>query len=141
MACQPTIQIGLVLAVTLHTKSHLEAKIREPILLLDLAVALFTGEPFADMPLMVEKHMLGYIKDLTPGRRGLGIEIVVLFSNLRVIGDNILMAKETLFHRRQAGEGGAHHIRVAKTAVNGLDTRMQPVAERDRLFWTDLGRR
>jgi hypothetical protein len=90
------------------------------------------------MPLMVEKNMLRDIVNLDPGRGGFGIEIVVLFFDFGMIGDDVFVTVKAFFHRRDARKAGTAYIGVAEFALNCLDTGMHPVAEGYRLLRTDV---
>ena len=51
---------------------------------------------------MIEQDMLGHIVDFYPGGRGIGVEILVLLLNPGMFFDDIVMAVQALFHRRNA---------------------------------------
>ena len=53
---------------------------------------------------MVEQHVFRYVVYLDPGRGGLGVEIPVLLLDPGMFFDDIVMAVQTLFHRRNAGK-------------------------------------
>jgi hypothetical protein len=97
-------------------------------------MTLFTKDLLLDVPLVVEKDMLRQIIDLDPRCRGLAVEVAVLFLDLRVISNNVLVTVQALLHGRDPREGGAVHIGVAELALDLLHSRVNPVAERDRLF-------
>jgi len=58
----------------------------------------------------------------------------VLFFDLRVIGNNVLVTVKTFFNRRDSWEVGAADIGVTKFALDLLHACVNPVTERDRLF-------
>ena len=50
-----------------------------------------TGDLLADVPLVVEQHMLGNIKYFHPGR-GLALVVIgMLLADLGMIGDNVIV--------------------------------------------------
>ncbi len=55
-----------------------------------------------------------------------------------MFGNNVIVAIETFFHRRDPGMIGVAHVWMTELALNFLYTGMQPMAERDRLFRTDF---
>jgi hypothetical protein len=62
----------------------------------------------------------------------------VLLEDLGMFGNNVIVAIETFFHRRDPGMNGVTHVWMTELALNFLYTGMQPMAERDRLFRTDF---
>ena len=57
--------------------------------------------------------------------------------NLRMVGNDILMAVQTLLHRRNPGKGGTVHVGVTELALDLLHPVMDPMAEGDGLFRAD----
>jgi hypothetical protein len=115
-------------------KPHLEFRVLEPVHGLHLAVTLFAKDFLFDVSFVVEKDMLRQIVHFDPGGRCLGVEIMVLFLDLRVIGNDVLVAVKTFFHSRDPGKGGAAHIGMTELALDFLHSRVDPVAEGDRLL-------
>lgn len=68
----------------------------------------------------------------------MSIEVAVFNLDPRMFGNDVVMAVQTLCHRRQAREIGIGHIRMTVLALNLFDTTVYIVAERNRLFRTDL---
>jgi hypothetical protein len=134
VACEPAIQISLFLLVARDAEAHFELRILEAIHGLHLAVALFAKDLLLDVPFMVEKHVLRQIVHFDPGRGCLGIEIPVLLFDLRVIGDDVLVTVETFFYRGDSWKAGAVYIGMTEFTLNLLHTRVDPVAEGDRLL-------
>jgi len=97
-------------------------------------VALLAGNLAVDMTLMVEQHMFGHIIDFYPGGGGLVVEVPMFDFNPRVLFDNVVVAVQTLFHRRHPRVVGITHIGVTVLALYLFDTAVHIVAERDRLF-------
>ena len=97
---QPAINVGIFLLMTFHTHSHPPVLGRQPLKVLYQSVAFPAGDFFVDMTLVVEQDMFRYVVYLHPGGGGLGVEVFVLLLDLRVFFDNIIMAMQTLFHRR-----------------------------------------
>ena len=134
MARQPTIQIGLFSSMTLNAFPHAPVLIQQPLQVLDLAVAFPAGNLGVDMALMIEQHMLGYVIQLDPGGRGFRVEVIVLLLDLRVIFNDVIMAVQALFHRRDAREFGVGDVRVAELALDLFDADVHVMAEGNRLF-------
>ena len=86
------------------TNSHAPVLVRQSLNVLNLPVAFLAGDFPVDVPLMVEQDVLGHIVDFHPRGRGLGVEILMLLLDLRVFFNNIIVAVQTLFHRRNARE-------------------------------------
>ena len=97
----------------------------------------------ADVPLVVEQHMLGQKIGFDPGRRGLGVVIPVLFLDPPVVGNDIVVAVKTFFHRWQARVIRMANIGMTILALDRFVAGMQAMTERDGLFRPDhaLGRR
>ena len=58
--------------------------------------------------------------------------------DLRMIGNNVLVAVKTFFHSRDAREVGAVHIRMTEFTLDLLHSCVDPVAERDRLLRAEV---
>ena len=134
MARQPTAQIGVFPSMALDAFPHAPVLMRQPMQVLDLSVAFPTGNLGVDMALMVEQYMLGYIVHLDPGGGGLRVEVIVLLLDLGVFFNDVIMAVQTLFHRRDARESGIGDIGVAELALDLFDAAVHVMAEGDRLF-------
>ena len=67
-----------------------------------LSMAFPAGNFTVDMALMVEQNMLGYIVYFHPGGGSLGVEVFMLLLNPGMFFDDIIMAVQTFFHRRNA---------------------------------------
>ena len=95
--------------------------------------ATFTGESemvYEDQ----EQDMFGHIVDFYPGGRGIGVEILVLLLNPGMFFDDIVMAVQTLFHRRNARVIGIRNIGVTILALDLLDAAVHSMAEGNRLL-------
>ena len=134
MTRQPTIKICLFFLMTIDTECHLKIFPFKPVHCFYRTMALAAINLFFHMALMVKKYVFRDVVDFHPRRRGLCIEIFVLFLDLRVTSNNILMAVKTFFHRRYAREAGPVHIRVAEAALNLLYSGMHPMTERNGLL-------
>ena len=115
---------------------HVPYFVRQPVQVLNLTVALLAGYIFVNMPLMVEEDVLRQVVDLTPRGRGVGVEIFMFLLNPGMLFDDVVMAVQTQFHRRQSRKIGVGHVRVAILALNLFDTAVDVVAERYWLFWS-----
>ena len=102
MTRQPAIDIGILFIVTFQAHPHAPFFVRQSLNVLNLPVAFLAGDFPVDVPLMVEQDVLGHIVNLFPRRGGLGIEVFVLLLNPGVFFDDVIMAVQTLFHRRNA---------------------------------------
>ena len=74
-------------------------------LILHRTMALLTGHFLVDVPLVVEKNVFGNVVDFFPWRGTSGIEIAVFLLYPWVVGNDIVMAVKTLFHRRYPRKG------------------------------------
>ena len=101
-------------------------------------VALLAGNLAVDMPLVVEKNMFGNVVYLDPGGGRAGVEIIVLFLDPGEFHDDVVVAVKAFLHRRDPGEGGVSHVRVAELTLDFLDPGVHVVAEGDRLPRADL---
>jgi len=102
VARQPAIDIGVFLVVAFQTHSHLPVFERQALQIFNLTVAFQAGDLFVYMALVVEQYMFCHIVYFHPGCRGLGVEIFVFFLDLGMFFNNIIMAVQALFHRRDA---------------------------------------
>jgi hypothetical protein len=101
-------------------------------------MAFLTRHFFSDMSSVVEHHVLRQIIRFSPGRGGLGVEIPMFFFDLRMIGNNVFMAVETLLHRGEPRVAGARHIGMTEGTLDLLDSRMHTMAEGDGLLGTQV---
>jgi hypothetical protein len=62
-------------------------------------VALLTGNLLLYVALMIEQYMLREIEHTLPGSRRLVVEVPVLFLDPGMVGNDVLVTVETLFHR------------------------------------------
>ena len=102
MTGQPAINVGILLLMTFQAHTHLPILGRQPVKVFYLSVAFPAGNFAVDMPLMIEQHVFGHVVHLDPGRGGLGVEILVLLLDPGVFFNNIIVAVQTFFHRRNA---------------------------------------
>ena len=70
--------------------------------------------------------------------RVFGFIMLLLFNQLRVIRDDVLVAKKTFLHGRQTGMFGPFHIGMTEAAVDLLHPGMHPMAEIDGLLRADV---
>ena len=90
--------------MTFQAHPHLPVLGRQPLKVFYQSVAFPAGYFGVDVALMIEKYVFRYVVYLDPGCRGLSIEILVLFFDLRVSFDYVIVAVQTFFHRRNARE-------------------------------------
>jgi hypothetical protein len=138
MAGQPAVDLGLLLFMTLDAKSHLKIHRAETIHGFHVSVTLDTVD-FSenDVRLMPEFYVIGHKIDLDPRNGGLAFVMFSFLHDLRVHGDHVLVTEETFFQRRDPGVIGPVHERMAESAVDLFDARMDPVAEIDGLLRAD----
>lgn len=141
MACQPAAEIGIFLAVTFDTLTHSPNFTRKPLEVLYLSVAFLAGDVAVNMPLMIEQHMFGHIVDFNPRRWRVGVKILVFLFYPGVLGNNILVTVQALFHRRHTGMIGISHIGMTVLALDLFDPAVDIMAERDRLSRSDASLR
>jgi len=139
VTCQPTVQIGLFKFMTFNAESHLESFSSNSIQGFDLSMAFLTFDFLFNMPLMVEQNVFRNVEDFFPGCRRPGVKIFMFLLNPGVIGDDVLVTVQAFFNRGDSRMNRPFDIRMAEPALDRLDTGMDPVAERDRLFGTDPG--
>ena len=141
MTGQPAINVGILLIMTFQAHPHAPIFVRQSLQVLNQSVAFPAGNFAVDVALMVEQHVFRYVVYLDPGRRGLGVEILVLLLDPGMFFDDVVMAVQTLSHRRNSREIGIGNVRVAILALDLLDTTVHIVAEGNRLFRTETARR
>ena len=139
MTCQPTADIGIFPFVTFQTHSHLPVLIRQSLQVLDLSVAFPASHFFVDMTLVVEQDMFRNIVNFDPGGWCLGVEVLVLLLDLRVSFNDIVVAVQTFFHRRNARKSRVGDGWVAELALDLLDAAVYIVAKGDGLFRAETG--
>ena len=127
--------------MTFDAEPHLESLSPDPIHGFNLSVAFPAFNFFFDVPFVVEQNMFGHVIYFHPRGRRLGIKIAVLFFDPRVIGDNIVMAVQTFFHRRQTGMIRVGHVRVTVLTLYLFYAAVHIVAEGDGLLRADGRRR
>jgi hypothetical protein len=120
--------------MTLDAKAHFEAVRPQAIRFSNLPMAAFASNLLFYMALMVKDHMFRNMEYLAPGCRRICIVVLVFFQDLGVVGDDVIVAVQAFFHRRQARVQGVFHIRVTVITIDGLDPRVQLVAEGNRLL-------
>ena len=135
MTRQPTIQLGIHLPMTADAKPHLKFYGTQAIHGLHLPMALRAVQtgPF-DVGNVIEINEIRHPIDPHPGYRLFGFIVLPLFPDLRVLGDNVLMAVETFFHGRNPGIRRSFRIRMAVPAVDLLYPGMNSMAEIDGLL-------
>ena len=139
MTCQPAVKVGIFLSVTLDALTHAPDLLLQALCLLYLTMTFLTGNLVVDMTLVIKQHVFGHIIDFDPGSRCVGVKVFVLLFYPGMFGNNIFMTVQAFFHGRQAGMIRIIHVRVTVPALYVFYARVNPVAERDRLFDTDGG--
>jgi hypothetical protein len=125
--------------MAINTKSHFKAVILKPVHGFNGAVALLAGDLLPYVALMIEHYMLRKVVHSLPWGRRLGVEIPVLFLDPRMVGNDVLVAVQALFHRWQSRVIGVAHIGVTVETLDLFDPYMQLMAKRYGLFRAYVG--
>ena len=102
MARQPAIHVGALFEMTRDTLVHVPGFMRQALKVLHLSVAFGAGNFAVNMALVIEQHVLGYVIDFDPGRWRIGVKVFVFLFYPRMIGNYVVMAVQTFFHRRDS---------------------------------------
>ena len=141
MACQPAVHVGIAFIVAFQAHPHPPFLVRQALIVLNLSVAFLAGNLTVDVPLVIEQNMLGHIVDFFPGRGCFRVVIFMLLLNPGMLFNDIVVAVQALFHRRDARVIGIGNIGMAILALDLLDATVYIVAEGDRLFRAESARR
>ena len=135
MTRQPAIQVRPQLPVAGDTEAHLELDRLQAIFGFHISVAFDTIEPGPlNVGDMVEIDEIGNPEDAHPGDRLLPVEMLLLFQNLGVLWNDIFMAEETFFHRRNSRVRRPLDEGMAEPAVDLFDSGVHSMAEIDGLL-------
>ena len=134
MACQPAVQVGIFLSMTLDALTHIPDFLGQALKVLHLPVAFGTGDFAVNMALVIEQHVLGHIVEFYPRCWRIGVKILVFLFYPGMVGNYIFMAMQTLLHRRYSGMIGIGHIGVAILALDLFNPAVNSVAEGNRLL-------
>ena len=91
-----------------------------------------------DVRLVPELYEIRDIEETNPSNRIFGFISSFLLNQLRVIRDDVLVAKKALFHGRKSGVFRPFNIGMTETAVNLLHPGMHPMTEIDGLLRTNV---
>ena len=138
---QPAINIDFFLVVAFQAHSHPPVLGRQPLKVFYQSVAFPAGYFFVDMTLVVEQNVFRHVIYFYPWRWCLSVEIFMFLLDLRVLVNNVIVAVQTLFHRRDAREIWVSDVRVTVLALNLFDATVNIVAEGNRLFRAETARR
>ena len=131
---QPTVELGLPFSVASHAKAHLEVDRHESIPGFDVAVTLCAVDFVpAHMGPVMEINIIRRKENPDPGDRFSRLKVLELLLNFRVLGDDVLMAKEAFLNRWNSRILGALHKGVTEAAVDFFYACMDAVAERNGL--------
>ena len=101
MTRQPAVQVRPQITVAANTEAHLKFDRLQAVFGFHVAVAFGAIEPGPlNVGNVVEKDEIGNPEDAHPGDRLLLVEMLLLFQDLRVLGNDIFMAEKTFCHRR-----------------------------------------
>lgn len=139
MTCQPAVEVGIFLPMAFDTLTHAPVLVRQSMQGFNLSMTFPAANLTIDVALMIEQYMFCHIINFYPGCWRLRIKVAVLYLDPRMFGDDVVMAVQTLFHRRQSWKIGVCNIRVAVLTLYLLDAAVHIVAERDRLLRADVG--
>ena len=135
MTRQPAIYLRSHLPVTADAKPHLKVHGHQAIHGFNVPVAFDTIQTGPlDMGKVVEKDEVGEPEDPDPGDRPLRFEMLPLLLNLRVLGDDVGMAKETFLHGGNPRIPRSLRKGMTEPTVDLFDPGMHPVAEKDGLL-------
>jgi hypothetical protein len=139
MTCQPAVKVGFLFSMAVNAESHLKAVTLEPLHGLHRTVALLTGNLLPYVALMIEQYMLRQVVDFLPRSRRFVVEIPVLLLDPRMVGNDVLVAVETLLHRWYSRLIRISGIGMTKLTLDPLHPHVNLMAERNRLFRAYVG--
>ena len=135
VARQPAIDLRIFLFVTGDTEVHLEIYRFEAVKGGHGTVAFRAIQLSpVDVRFMAELDVIGYVKDAQPGNGYLLVVVLLFLHDLRMGRNDVLMAEEAFFHRRDARVLGTIHEGMAEPAVDLLHSGMHAMAEIDGLL-------
>jgi hypothetical protein len=134
MACQPAIEVGIFLLMTLDALTHIPDFLGQALKVLHLAVTFGAGNFTVNMALVIEEHVLGHIVEFYPRCWRIGVKILVFLFYPGMFGNNIFMAVQAFFHGRYSGVIGIGHVGVAVLTLDLFDSTVNIVAEGNRLL-------
>ena len=117
--------------------AHSPVFMRQAVQVGNFPVALLASDLAVDVPLVIKQHVFGHIVDFYPGCWRIGVKVLVFFLYPGVIGNNIFMAVQTLFHRRDSGMIGIGHEGVTILALDLFDPAVNIMTEWDGLLRSD----
>jgi hypothetical protein len=120
-----------------NAKAHSKIYRDKAVHALDIAVTFGAINLCSHMRTMMKIDIIRNKIDTNPGNRSLLIIMLPLFQYLRMQRDDVAMAVKTLFYRWDPCILGLVDIRVTKTAIDLLDSCMDPMAKIDGLPRTD----
>ena len=121
------------------TFSHAPVFVWQSLQVFNLPVT-FPARNFAvDVPLVIKQYMLCHVIHFYPGCRGIRIEVAMLNLNPGMVGNNIFMAVQAFFNRRNSWMIGIGHIGVTVLTLDLFDPAVNIMAEGDGLFRPDGG--
>ena len=124
--------------MTFHAKAHLKINALKSVLAFDIAVTLRTIDLIpAHVRPMMEEDIIRRKEDPDPGNRFFRNKMVPLLKDLRVLRNDVFVTEKAFLHWRQSRVLRTLHKRMAETAIDSFDSRMNPVAEIDRLSGSD----
>ncbi len=138
MTRQPAVHIGALFKMACNALIHVPGFVRQALQVLHLPVAFGAGNFTVNMALVIEQHVFGHIIDFDPGRWRVGVKVFVFLFNPGVVGDNIVMAVQAFFHRRDSGMIGISHVGVTVLALDLFHPAVDIVTKRNRLLWPNV---
>jgi hypothetical protein len=141
VACQPAVEVGIFLSMTLNTLTHVPNFLRQALKILHLTMTFGAGNLAINVALVIKQHVFGHIIDFYPGRWRIGVKVLVFLFYPGMVGNNIFMAVQTFFHRWYSGMIGIGHVGVTVLALDLFYPAVNIMAERDGLLRSDSGLR
>ena len=138
MAGQPAVNVGAFFKMTRDTLVHVPGFMRQALRFPHLTVTFLTGNFFINMALVIKQHVFGHIIYFYPWCRCIGVEVFVFLFYPGVVGNNIVVAVQAFFHRRDSGMIGIGHEGVAVLTLDLLDPAVDSMAEWNRLLRSDV---
>ena len=139
MARQPAVHLRPPLPVAFDAETHLEIDRKEPVQRLYLSMT-FGAVEFGplDMGNVAEEYKIRDPVNADPGHRLSLVKMLLFLHDLGMLGNDVLVAVETLLHGGNPGVGRALHPGMAEPAGDLLHPRMDPVTEVDGLLGADI---
>jgi hypothetical protein len=125
----------ILVTMALHAKTHLKlCRQYQPIHVSNIAVAFAAVEACLNMHLMTEKYKIRQISDAYPFNGDTLVIMPAKLCNLRMMDNDLAVAKYTCLERRYAGVIAFYSPGMAHKAAKLLFGYMNAMAEGNRLL-------